>query len=321
MDWVSFLTENDIPYVTRGPNTKRGEVSTKCPWCGEDDPSEHLGISLTSENWGCYRSSDHRGHTPSRLVQALLGCSFGEARHAVAAYSRANPDDATLAGALASLTSAAPRGVQGPQNRPVLPPGCRPIVKEGSTGRFWQYLRRRQFDDVDDLVSRYRLQCGVTGIQKDRIIIPLYQGGELAGWTGRAIQEVQNAPRYLSSGEAVKKLVFNEDDLKEGGKILFVVEGPFDALKLDYYGEPLAVRATCLFGVTMTMDQIYTLNRLKRNFKKVVILFDRGAAGPAFDACDWVQGPNVTLGSLPEGIKDPGILKPEEVEKLIGGYL
>lgn len=321
MDWVAFLNENEIPYVTRGPNTKRGEVSVKCPWCGDEDPSEHLGISLTSENWGCYRSADHRGHAPSRLVQALLGSSFGEARQTVKAYSHADPD--SLNGALAALTrmGEAPKPVTGPLTGLGLPPGCWPIAKEGSTARFWQYLSRRHFDDVDDLVSRYQLQCGTTGVQKDRIVIPLYQGGELTGWTGRAIQEVRNAPRYLSSSEAVKRLIFNEDDLKEGGKILFVVEGPFDALKLDYYGEPLAARATCLFGVTMTMDQIFTLNRVKRNFKKTVILFDRGAAGPAFDACDWVQGPNVVIGSLPEGLKDPGAMKCEEVEKLIKEFL
>jgi hypothetical protein len=32
MDWVKLLEDSNIEYVTRGPNTKRGEVSTRCPF-------------------------------------------------------------------------------------------------------------------------------------------------------------------------------------------------------------------------------------------------------------------------------------------------
>lgn len=317
MDWVGFLTEHAIPYVTRGPNTKRGEVSVKCPYCGEDDPSEHMGVSLTTENWGCLRSTTHRGHAPHTLIQALLGCTFPQAKLLASAHNSPDPNSLDSALALLTLTSEAPRAVTGPLTLPI---ECQPIKATGSTARFWRYLAHRHFDDVGDLVSRYRLRCCLTGPHKDRVIIPLFQGGQLVGWTGRAIQHTINAPRYLSSGEAVKRMVFNEDDLREGGKALFITEGPFDALKIDYYGEPMKVRATCIFGISMTMDQICTLAQLRRCFKKVVILLDKGAVEAAFAASDWLQAPNVVIGSLPEGLKDPGDLRREEVEQLIGGY-
>ena len=32
MDWVRLLEDSRIEYVTRGPNTKRGEVSVRCPF-------------------------------------------------------------------------------------------------------------------------------------------------------------------------------------------------------------------------------------------------------------------------------------------------
>lgn len=317
MDWVAFLTEHDISFVTRGPNTKRGEVSVQCPYCGDDDPSHHMGISLTTENWGCLRSAQHRGHGPHNLIAALLGCSTPQARLTAAAFSVADPEslDSTLA--MLTRISDRPRPSQGPVTPLTLPPEAKPIKATGSTGRFWRYLEGRHFDDVADLVSRYQLRCATTGKQKDRVIIPLFQGGQLVGWTGRAIQPTVNAPRYLSSSEAVKRVVFNEDDLWQGGKVLYVVEGPFDALKLDYYGEPSRVRATCLFGVTMTMDQVCTLRQLRRQFRKVVILLDRGAIEPAFDALDWLQGPNVSIGALPEAFKDPGQMSRDEVEEFI----
>ena len=92
MDWIRLFEANNIPWVSRGPNTKRGEVSIKCPWCGEDDPSEHLGISLDKENWGCLRSIRHRGRRPYALVQALLGCSYAQARIIVDQYSTSDPE-------------------------------------------------------------------------------------------------------------------------------------------------------------------------------------------------------------------------------------
>ncbi len=318
MDWIGFLTDQDIDFVTRGPNTKRGEISVQCPYCGDDDPSAHMGISLTTENWGCLRSAQHRGHAPHNLIAALLGCSTPQARLMAAAYSVADPTSLDDTLAMLTRTSGPPRALQGPMAPLTLPPEAKPIKATGSTARFWHYLEARHFDDVADLVSRYQLRCATTGTQKDRVIIPLFQGGQLVGWTGRAIQPTVNAPRYLSSSDAVKRVVFNEDDLWQGGKVLYVVEGPFDALKLDYYGEPIRVRATCLFGIMMTMDQVCTLRQLRRQFRKVVILLDRGAIEPAFDALDWLQGPNVSIGALPEVFKDPGMMKPLEVEEFIG---
>jgi hypothetical protein len=32
MEWMSFLNDANIEYVTRGPNTKKGEVSVRCPF-------------------------------------------------------------------------------------------------------------------------------------------------------------------------------------------------------------------------------------------------------------------------------------------------
>jgi hypothetical protein len=315
MNWIDFLTDNFIEYVTRGQNTKRGEVSVKCPWCDEDDPSMHLGISLTAENWGCLRNPAHRGHNAPRLIAAILGCSHTQAILIAAQYSRHDPETLEAALAALTLTSEAPEHAEGLIEAV---PHFRAIKPIGSTARFWQYLTYRGFLNVDlpALIDQYRLKCVVAGRFKDRIIIPFFKDKKLIAWTGRAITDPKRAPRYLSS-DLVKTTLFNYDALQAGGKVLFVVEGPFDALKLDFYGQTYGARTTCILGVSMSNDQIMLLNILRFNFEKVVVLFDRDALEPAFSAIDWLHSSNVTLGQLPDGVKDPGELSGSQIE----GYI
>ncbi len=307
MDWLELFNSHSIEYVERGSNTKRGEISVKCPFCGDDDPSQHLGISLTNDLWGCHRDATHRGKSPIRLISALLGCTYSQARLIAGQYSAPDPASFDALPPL-NLTSEAPRGNTAPPSL-TMPPEFRRI----KTGRFWLYLRGRGFVKPDRVVAEYQLKCAVTGRFKDRVIIPLYQNGNLIGWTGRAIINPVSAPRYLSSGEAVKKTIFNEDELRAGGDLLFVTEGPFDALKVDYYGQPLGARATCGFGTSLSIDQLAIIAGLP--FKRKVILFDKGALEQAWNTCNWLSG--VEIGTLPEGVDDPGEMDERSVAKLI----
>ena len=50
--WIDLI-QKKIPYVTTGPNVARGHFAIKCPFCGEADPSEHLGIEESTGRWGC----------------------------------------------------------------------------------------------------------------------------------------------------------------------------------------------------------------------------------------------------------------------------
>jgi hypothetical protein len=319
MDWLLFLEDNQIEFVTRGPNTKRGEVSIQCPWCGDDDPSQHLGISLTSDNWGCLRNRNHSGHRPFRLVAALLDCSKSQSKLIVGQYSSSDPESLEEAIALLDLTSEAPS----PAEEPEKAPPTRPIFGEypGPTfpvsRRFWNYLKGRGYNNVQKLVRTYDLSCCTVGKFKDRIIIPVHRGNDLVAWTGRAIINPKNAPRYLSS-KNIKATVFNEEKLRRyNGKVLFICEGPFDAMKVDYYGNHYGARATCTFGTNVTIPQIMILNTLMKNFEHTRVLFDKDAQPQAMQLADWLPGSRTSVLAA-QG--DPGDLTHAQVTYLATNY-
>jgi 5S rRNA maturation endonuclease (ribonuclease M5) len=317
MDWVGFLDDNAVTYVTRGPNTRSGEVSVQCPWCGEDDPSQHLGISLESENWGCLRSVEHRGKSAAKLIQALLGCSYTQAKLIASQYSLADPDalpDAT------TLFDTPTKPFQAPV-RLIMPAEFEPVRRTGNGKRFWQYLHSRGFENPSHLADCYDLRACHVGEWKDRLIIPFYEDGELIGWQGRALGKPRSAPRYLSSSEALKQTVFNYDRMKEGGEILFICEGPFDAIKLDYYGNKFGVCAVCTTGTTFSTGQVSILNSEGRLYRRVVCLFDPDAVGPSFHIADWLAHLAPIIGILPDGVKDPGDLTRAQVEELCQSLL
>lgn len=324
MDWQRFLEENNIHFVSRGPNTKRGELSIQCPMCGEDDPSEHLGINPVTGKWGCHRDSSHRGKASRTLIKAILGCSSQQSQLIVKQYSHSDPD--TLEAALAVLEADNNNSVthdedvakmarhqqMGPQFKDFYQ-----IKPRGITRRFYDYLENRDLDDVPSLIARYELKCALTGRYKDRVIIPVRHSGELVGWTSRAIAVVRDAPRYLASSEDVKTTVFNYDGLKAGGERLIIVEGPFDAIKLDNHSftheARVKFRATCTFGTSPTISQLAVLRSLVKAYDEAWVLFDQGADGPGAELAEWI---GARQAYLPDNFDDPGELKARQLECL-----
>lgn len=313
MNWEHFLNDYRINFVTRGPNTRRGEVSIKCPWCGEDDPSEHLGINLSKEAWGCHRNAQHRGKAPHRLIKALLSCSQGQAELILQQYDASDPD---------SLDDLTLNPVEHKALTEDLSQFDDFISLESETSsnqRFLDYLKNRGFEKPTFLAATYNLKCCITGRWKDRLIIPIYRNAELIAWTGRALQNPVLAPRYLSTSNVIKTTVFNEDVVLHGGKVLVVAEGPFDALKLDYFSNGTGAIGTCLFGTSITIDQISILRQASSKYERVVFFLDADAIESSFMATDWL--PAAKIGMLPEGVKDPGDLSLGQVRSLLAPYL
>ena len=317
MDWQRFLEENNIHYVTRGPNTKRGEFSINCPFCGDEDPSEHLGINPKTGNWGCHRDQAHRGKSAKRLIRAILSCSGIQAGFILKQYDQADPD--SLESIIGMLTEEPTEPAPPPKQHSLDAEFAKfaKICPRGSTKRFFNYLQTRGYDNPQDIISNYDLRCALVGKYHDRVILPIRMNGQLLGWTSRAIIDPANAPRYLASSNDVKTTVFNYDEIKKGGDVLYILEGPFDALRVDSHLAYVTHgdrRATCVFGTSVTISQVALLRAVVKRFKIAYVLFDQGADNPSIELASWLG--NARAIFLPSNVKDPDDLLEADLDDL-----
>lgn len=330
-DWISFLQEHRIHYVTSGANVKRGEINIKCPWCGSADPSQHMGLNLETGWFSCWRNrAQHSGKSPLRLIMALLRVPYQRAREiAGLGVGYVDPEgfDA-LAARLLRQEGMTGRPAEVRRCRLMMDAQFRPIQPRGATRRAYDYLRdERRFDgasaageDVDVLCELYGLRMGA-GDFAERIVIPYVMDSELVTWTARAIGPSRIRYRDLSIKESIlpaKETLFNHDALySEGGLVLLVVEGPFDALKADFYGEPFGVRAVAMSTNTLTDAQAFLLQGAIGRFECVLIVLDNKTGFGMVDSMRMKQtlaflGDTVSTESVPYGAGDIGELTPRE---------
>lgn len=303
IDWISLFKDNDVSYTTRGKNTSPGWVSVKCPYCGNNDPSQHLGINLKSGYYSCWRDNQHKGKNVTDLTSKLLSTSQAQALKLLQAYATSDPDDFNAPQGFVALW----------QGTVTLPPQFKPIQQNTLTGKFWEYVNGRGYIPTDLFLSEYNLMACLVGDFKGRLIIPVYKDGALVGWQGRAINNADI--RYKISSPEVKKCVYNLN-LSKKRRVLYICEGPFDALMIDFYGSKHNATGCCIFGVKPTHDQVLQLANASRYYERVVTLFDNDEAGmqAAYALSDWF---NVTIGRLPEGVKDPGSMSKQQVEEFL----
>lgn len=327
-DWEGLLTEQRVPFITSGPNVKRGELNIQCPWCGSADPSKHMGISRTTGWWACWRNrAQHSGKSPLRLVMRLLGVPYARAREICGLgddYVDPEGFDAIAARVMGRNKEVRPDLVD--RRFLELDAGFLPIRDRGRTSRVWDYLYGRGFngaskagEDVDVLCDLYNLRAG-TGYWNDRVVIPYYQDGKLVTWTARAIAE--STARYLDlsiedSLLAPKETLFNHDCIQGGGKALVVVEGPVDALKLDFYGMPWGVRAVALSTNSVKDAQAFLLQPADDKFEQRIVMMDNASVLGLVDSMRMKQSlaflKDLKAMPVPDGAKDAGALTPDQV--------
>lgn len=312
-EWIPFLENLGISYVREGPNVSRGNVNIQCPFCGDSDPSEHMGLRLSDAAWGCFRDPTHRGKNPTKLVAALKGCSFIEAKGLV--EGKETPGTQSVAWLKQQLL-----GLD--QEEPDLPTieypkEFRPFKGEGGwvEKRFLYYLRDRGFHRPLALSKSYDLRFAVTGEFNQRLIFPLHRGMNLVGWTGRAVSPSSVRYKTHPAGKGVRNLIFNELlAFREPRKNLVVVEGPVDALKLDFYGEKAGVRAVALLGLTLGAGKLERLGDFRKIYDRIILLLDSEALSQNLRmekelAVLGVEFRPGVLGSY----KDPGEIPPDDL--------
>jgi hypothetical protein len=329
--WREFVKANGIHYVSSGPSTAKGNIYVHCPFCGNADRSTHMGLSLNVRLpfFACWKDSTHRGRYPPRLIAALLGCSYADAVAMVDAEDSSAIDDYEAA----VSRTLAPAVVRPSDVHELQMPKTFRVLDHSTGERFVRYLERRGFTMVERFASYYGLRYCPVGAFAQRIILPVFHEHQLVTWTGRDItgmarlryetlstkpevaQRQGSTPALLAVGETV----FNYDRAAEGGRTLVICEGPFDALKIDWFCEDVDV-AVAVFGMPKNRQQ-GILVRLAQGFERVRVLLDGAATSKAWRLCweelEAVLGNTVARLSLPEGVKDPGALRGDQVVEIL----
>ncbi len=323
-DWLALLQRQRIPYVERGANVKRGEVNIKCPWCGSADPSQHLGLNLSTGFYACWRQRQgHSGKSPLRLIMMLLRCSYGEARE-IAGLGDDFVDPEGFDALAARLLRPSPMPESQPRKELSMPDSFLPIDGRSSARRWDSYLIGRGFleEDLDALCYLYDLRACRTGDFRDRLILPYYLDGKLVTWTGRAIAPATLRYKDLSIDESivpVKETLYNRDVGLVGGKVLALVEGPMDALKVDFYGRALGLRAVAMSTNSLSDAQTYLLEELAEVFDELIAVMDNKTDYGSVDSMRMQQNlaflSKVRTEIVPAGRGDPGELSPAEVKR------
>lgn len=322
IDWLDILRQNGIEYVERGKNVKRGEVAIHCPFCGSADPSHHLGLNLETGWWACWRNNTHRGKSPVRLLVQLLRISYWKAREiAGVGDDYLDPDgfDAVAARILGRNQTMRMEEVR----REFLdfPREFTPLDIEKHK-RWSYYLLARGFPVREQqlLCRSYNLMASLTGSFQDRVILPYYVNKELVAWTGRAIAPATIRYKDLSIDECLippKETLYNYDCIAEGGKALLVVEGPFDVLKLDFYGREYGVRAVGLSTNSMTEEQMFLIEEASEQFEQTIIMMDTQSELGVIDSLKMKERiahiPNLKISGVPYNYKDGGEMPPRMV--------
>jgi len=349
--WRELFDEHHVRYIERGANVKRGEINIKCPFCGAADPSYHMGVNLESGFWACWRNENHRGKSPLRLIVTLLKVSYYRARE-IAGFGDDYIDPEGFSAMAARVLGrdgllAGGRTVDEDRQHLKFPRDFdTPRRQRGS--RVWNYLARERGFGVftDELIDYYSIKWtqGAEVNEKDpdawkkkyawtdRAIIPYYLDHKLMTWTGRTVNG--HAIRYkdLSVDESIKppkQTLFNFDRTIKGGRVLLAVEGPIDALKVDFFGAEVKVRAVAMSTNSMTDEQVYMLADAAERFDRLLFMLDNKTQFGIVDSmkikAKLSHIPNAGVISVPYGLGDAGALSPKQAtewtDKLSSGEL
>jgi len=333
-DWQRWLDRNGIPYSTTGRNIARGHLVLHCPFCGRADEGQHLEVNLHGRGWRCFRQPRiHKGRNPTKLVQALLGCSW-EAAAAIAGSGAGLPND---------FFQTVKNKMDPPKSRPArkltLPSEFKPFeVIEGtikpSAKLFYEYMKKRGFrvPDIDIMTEWYDLRYCTSGPYKGRIIFPVYHDRKLMTWTGRTIypsvelryktlstdrekSEAEGMPQ--ASGSITEYLLWHDDLLNSDADTIVLVEGPMDALKVSVLGYEHGIFSTCFFTMQPSVTQIDLLHSILPKYKHKYLLLDPGTLPTSIRVAGELSSLGVKIRQVPSGVEDPGTMTMQDLLEIV----
>lgn len=149
-----------------------------------------------------------------------------------------------------------------------------------------EYMRRRKVDQ--ELSNRYFLGFTKPGdnVWCNRMIIPIYRGGKLVSYQGRAMYDTKNM-KYIfkvSKGLKISECLFNFDYLNFEADYIIITEGVFDVWAVIRAGFTNVIAS---FGKHITE---IALDEVLSKFKRVFILWDEDAKGEICSLASKING-------------------------------
>lgn len=305
-EWQRFIEAQNIE---ADYTVAKNNVHIDCPFCPDGQGRQHMGLHLDSPKWGCFKSRSHAGPDPRRLVVALLRCSWAEACSIVNDQDWVSDDWSDMRAKLERMGE--PRESDN-RMRPYQLPGelFRLRWEDARCRPFFKYLQSRGLPPA--AAEHYRLYGASSGEFRWRVVAPFFVKGTIIAATGRAIG--QNKQRYHTQpADATDRTVFNFDvaaSLDCGNDALCIVEGPWDAMVLDWLFEclQLPASAVALAGLGYGPAKRPAILELARYYKRVIVLLDRGAEAEALRIVEDLEpaGVRARMKFMPDGLKDPG---------------
>lgn len=333
MDWKKFCNSKRIEFNETGSSAARGYINIHCPMCGDADTSRHLGLHKRG-NWTCYRDpKGHRGKDPGIIIMRLLGCNYDTARSYV---SDEYVELSDFAEAGAEFMEIGKDEIQKNERVLKLPDEFRPLIsKQGRAKMYWNYLvEERGFRNthIRALTKRYNVHYCDKGEWRGRIIFPVQIDEKLISWTGRTVYDTEKI-RYKSLshregklGEkqptgliSIRDLLFNFDTaIKRRYKVCVLVEGPLDAVNVDFFGYYHGITAVGTFGTGIRQQQLDLLARLNERCDKLVLCGDQKAEGNIMDLMSATYDMRLSNVALPRNVGDPAELNEKQIMHLFG---
>lgn len=283
-----FLQDNKIYFKSSGTNVSAGWIEIKCPFPFCNDPSEHMGVNLTSSMYNCWKCGEHGSFT--KLVKVILRCGWKQAEDVASEYFKPS-----------MLTAHEPKKLRTSFAFPKEATEKLPLLHKS-------YLKNRRFNPKEIKEKYGVMACYTTGNFAYRLIIPVIMFGRPVSFTARDVSGMQETRYKNMSNELsvipIKQCLYNIDN---AGSTIIIVEGVFDAWRI---GDG----AVATLGTKFTAPQIKLL--IEKHPENVYVLYDDSAGKEAHKLASAIAPhiPNVEV--LEIGIKDPAEMSDSEVRMI-----
>lgn len=287
-DIQGWLNDAGIPYWTSGKNVSHNWTTISCPICSER--SNHGGFAPGGERYSCFKCGAKMHVT--QFIKHHLKTSWDECQSIFRQYSNS---------LYCPIQNERTRA-----NSVVWPPVG---AEQKLPSIFAQYLYKRDF-----IPSQIEALYGVkavylTGDFKYRLVVPIYQNGQLVTYVGRDVTGKSDL-RYKNLKEELsvlpaKACVYNLDAVNDTA---IIVEGITDVWRLRY-------NTVAMLGLVFTKEQV---SLLSKKLKRAILCYDSEpeAQEMAKALAEELSFAGVNTELLTIDAKDPGELSEAEADEI-----